>query len=52
MNDMFEVTMNIIGVPCLGMNIVFIKIRSLYQDEIPIGVKLNIWTDILNKYEL
>ena len=31
MHGMFEVTINIIATPCLGMNIVFIKMGSLRQ---------------------
>ena len=31
MHGLFKVTINIIGPPCLGMNIVFIKMRSLHQ---------------------
>ena len=35
MHGMFKVTINIIGTPCLDMNIVFIKMRFLHQNEIP-----------------
>ena len=30
-HDIFEFTINIIGAPCLGMNIVFIKMGPLHQ---------------------
>ena len=31
MHDMFDLIINIIGIACLGMSIVFIKIGSIYQ---------------------
>ena len=31
MHDMFDPLINIIGTPCHGIGIVFIKMRSLYQ---------------------
>ena len=31
MHNMFEVTMNIIGTSCVGMNILFIKMRFFHQ---------------------
>ena len=31
MHDMFDPIINIIGISCLSMNIIFIKMGSLYQ---------------------
>ena len=31
MHSMFDPIINIIGIPCLGMSIVFNKMRSLHQ---------------------
>ena len=40
MYDMFEVTINIIGIPCLGMNIVFMKMGLLIRTKTPFQLKV------------
>ena len=62
MNDMFDLIINIIGTLCLGMSIVFTKMRSLRQMlqwshinlyfgfEIPLQCNINVYILLLMSF--